>query len=1479
MERAVRRAFFGGGALLGLVALAAAVAAPSAATLTPPPTGDWTIDSGENALLSAGVTVVAGNITVRGTLTVDNATLQLDPPAPGVVPRVLVEGAAAFTLDHSTLRGGPSALDGIALDATPGATLALRSSVVQGLGSTARGGLALVGAHLDGAQLSMYDSRVDSSDGGIGLEGGSALSAENVSITVRSRALYMIGNSTAQVDRFTAEGNISTSDFLVLVDRSTLRASNSTFVNATTLLLLLSSEGSFTNATFERAARTALLLVGSDLAIEGGTVAPRAISSIGVEAYGSSMRLSARFQNYTFGIASLGSTVEVHGSSFVTSNTTPKSSFAGLYAFDTAVEVSNSTFNGMYHVTDIPLRDGNGTIVVNATTGLPELVPVFDCSNSALWLVRSDARLADVATECFNEHYHGEDGSTWMRSVAMVNGTTGANFFRGTVDAFNLTASNFTNPSGTAVALSFYTVQGTVRKVAAGGNDVGAEFRGSGATLAEFEGGSPGLGVRVVNGAPTVTDSTFRIHNETAVQVLGGAPSILNSTFWLTADRRETFGVEVLGGEPLIAGNSFHGVFPLTYGVRVDAGPARVEGNTFEKLERGAQFYSTGFLAANNTFRDCWNGAEARPGSVGTIRGNTFVNLTSLGYGTGVNVYLGAPLVLDNTFTNVNYGIKVLESNTSLGASTRIQGNRFEQVTLYAIEFFNSSRPVLVDNNTIRNASRGGIEVIFSEVVSAYNVIYDAQAYGYEATLSNLTIIGGRLENLSEGIHANQSTVVVQYTTFLLNHIGMIVQDAPARIYNSSFQFNGIAAEFVSNQSIEVVDSIFVGNVEAILAFGSADVLLRDTNFVGTLDYILKNDQASTGSILFTRRGEMNGGRFLLRGVFESTAEALTLRALKMQFASPLGVLPGASIRGASSLTMNQVSLANSTVAFFFEIEDCVGSLIQVAVRGAVPSLARPGEGPYIARSALFLKDVTVNESAENLTAFEAVLTASNLTLRDNDGAGLVMRASSLNGTALAVLDNALCGVVASGLSVIHATNLTVRGNAGGSLCLNAARAEVIDGDFSSGTRDLDLTGGSDVLLVSTTVIRGWRVADTSRLSIAWILDIRVSYPNALLLPSVVVSIIDSKGLATLSAPSTTGRVGGLAPFVERVVTASSTDVRTPYTVAASIENASASALVSLTQDRLVQLDLADREAPQVVIEAPADGTGFAASSVTLRFRASDGGSGVAELQYRFGAGSFTAVPPSSTVVEVTRDVVDGDHTFAVRAVDFGGNSREVSVNFTVDTRAPLITLVSPRFPANVTRAETITVQVTVEPDVISVIIGGVPAELAAGSASRTFELPEGQSNVVVEARDRVGNLGTLAVYMFADRTAPELTLEYASNTTAESFIVVRGRVEPGSQVLIGNTAVPTDNGTFEVLVFLEEGKNNLEVRARDGLQNENINRFTITRGVLQPSRVLDIVAELAGVLLLVGAAALFYLFYRRGVPPAAGEGRGGEQG
>jgi hypothetical protein len=174
-----------------------------------------------------------------------------------------------------------------------------------------------------------------------------------------------------------------------------------------------------------------------------------------------------------------------------------------------------------------------------------------------------------------------------------------------------------------------------------------------------------------------------------------------------------------------------------------------------------------------------------------------------------------------------------------------------------------------------------------------------------------------------------------------------------------------------------------------------------------------------------------------------------------------------------------------------------------------------------------------------------------------------------------------------------------------------------------------------------------------------------------------------------------------------------------------------------------------------------------------------------------------------------------------------------------------------------------------VESDVVLLRIGNATVPVVLSAATLAVDLPEGATVFVIEAQDGVGNRANVSVTIVADRTPPALVVDNAAgpNVTVESYLLVRGTTEPGATVMVGGYPVVATNGSFQALVFLSEGRNDIEVRARDDLGNENVTRFTITRGVLAPSLLFDTVALFLGFALVLASMGLGYFVFSR--PPA----------
>ncbi|WP_022891046.1 family 78 glycoside hydrolase catalytic domain [Agromyces subbeticus] len=180
-----------------------------------------------------------------------------------------------------------------------------------------------------------------------------------------------------------------------------------------------------------------------------------------------------------------------------------------------------------------------------------------------------------------------------------------------------------------------------------------------------------------------------------------------------------------------------------------------------------------------------------------------------------------------------------------------------------------------------------------------------------------------------------------------------------------------------------------------------------------------------------------------------------------------------------------------------------------------------------------------------------------------------------------------------------------------------------------------------------------------------------------------------------------------------------------------------------------------DATAPAAAHTVSADAVGgWLASGTTLDITASDAGSGVAAIEYRLGAGAWTAytsaigLPLGSTVIEY-------------RARDISGNGGAVtSAEFAVDGVGPIVTAERSSEPA---ASGWHLVSPTVELAASDAESGIGAVEYATGTGAWTpyteaIGMPEGISELRFRASDAVGNVGeTMIETIQVDSTRPEV--------------------------------------------------------------------------------------------------------------------------
>ncbi|HEX8203929.1 MAG TPA: Ig-like domain-containing protein, partial [Isosphaeraceae bacterium] len=195
---------------------------------------------------------------------------------------------------------------------------------------------------------------------------------------------------------------------------------------------------------------------------------------------------------------------------------------------------------------------------------------------------------------------------------------------------------------------------------------------------------------------------------------------------------------------------------------------------------------------------------------------------------------------------------------------------------------------------------------------------------------------------------------------------------------------------------------------------------------------------------------------------------------------------------------------------------------------------------------------------------------------------------------------------------------------------------------------------------------------------------------------------------------------------------------------------------------------LRDVQAPAVTITGPASGL-LTNRDVTVTGRASDDLAGVAALTARVDGGAPIAVAVAadgsySVATALALDgIADGVHAVRLRAVDYAGNaSAEIEATFTLDTRAPTVTIQGPA-PGLTTRenitltglvADSLTGVASLEARVDAGPFGPVAFDPATGAFQFTTALPldgsaVGPHAVSLRATDAAGNASGDGTFSF----------------------------------------------------------------------------------------------------------------------------------
>ena len=259
-----------------------------------------------------------------------------------------------------------------------------------------------------------------------------------------------------------------------------------------------------------------------------------------------------------------------------------------------------------------------------------------------------------------------------------------------------------------------------------------------------------------------------------------------------------------------------------------------------------------------------------------------------------------------------------------------------------------------------------------------------------------------------------------------------------------------------------------------------------------------------------------------------------------------------------------------------------------------------------------------------------------------------------------------------------------------------------------------------------------------------------------------------------------------------------------------------------------------------------------------------------ADLDYVFINGENRSALPGEFAIQV--DLVEGENTFTVTAIDHAGNTQRIVVTIIRDTRAPTYSIEDVSvLNGSVTRSgsdrfttkDTLVFSVSVNEEAVFSVNGVTHQD--KGQFSFEHTLDEGSNVINIDVADLMGNLADPYHYtIIYDPVPPNVVVISPSDgfETDLGDIQITGVTEDSrSQVWVDDVpAGVLADGSFKLTVILEWGDNLFTIRSRDRAGNEAETTLTIVRREkeeVQESNAGSMVIALV-VGLVIGVAIMF---------------------
>lgn len=145
------------------------------------------------------------------------------------------------------------------------------------------------------------------------------------------------------------------------------------------------------------------------------------------------------------------------------------------------------------------------------------------------------------------------------------------------------------------------------------------------------------------------------------------------------------------------------------------------------------------------------------------------------------------------------------------------------------------------------------------------------------------------------------------------------------------------------------------------------------------------------------------------------------------------------------------------------------------------------------------------------------------------------------------------------------------------------------------------------------------------------------------------------------------------------------------------------------------------------------------------------------------------------------------------------------------------------------TKEEKVNVMGTTEPDCVVFVNGTRAVVDSTGKFLATVTLQNGVNKIIITTKDPSGNETEKMVVVEMDNIPPLVILDNLDKLIDVESVEIKGRVEPGSRVRIGEVEATVVNDIFKATVQVKKGQNNLVLVAMDKAGNSTEKPITLT--------------------------------------------------